>query len=259
MRLNIDVQGLKELQATLAGFSDRRMNAAVATALTKTAVDIRQVVRDKLPVIFDRPTGYTLNSMFVKPATAEKLEALMYFKDDRATSNAGTPATYYLKPSIDGGVRRIKRFERALQLSGNMPAGWFVVPGAGARLDANGNISKGQIIQILSQLRIQLVAGSNRNMSFDPQKQITAQRKAGGRFFVIQPGTKGAAPGVYQREFTGRQITPVMLFTKSAIYRRRFDFDDITRREAEQRLPKALDAAIADQLARLQAGAGAQP
>lgn len=254
MKIEIRMQGLAELRAAYAQMSDRRINAAIATGLSRTASDVRQVVRARLPGIFDRPTPYTLGSMFVKTATAQRLEAEVGFKDDRATSNAGTPATYYLLPNVEGGARRNKRFERVLQMAGILPQGWFVVPGAGARLDAYGNMSSGQIIQVLSQLRITPTAGYARNLSFDARASIRAQRKAGGRFFAVRPGSGGKlAPGVYQREFTGRNITPVMIFVRGARYRARFDFAGIVQREADARLPVHVRRALDEQLARLAA------
>lgn len=255
MKLTLDVKGLDQATRDLAErFSERRLNAALATGLTRTALDIREEVKREMRVVLDRPTPYTMNSLFVRPATAQRLAAETYFKDD--TAGSGTPATKYLLPQVDGGSRRTKRLEVALQAAGALPSGWFVVPGAGAKIDAFGNVSRGQIIQVLSQLRIQLVAGSSRNLPFDARKQISAQRKAGGRFFVIKPGAKGAAPGVYQREFAGSNITPVFIFVKGATYRKRLDFYGISNRIARERLPRQIQLAIEQSAARLAARAG---
>ena len=101
---------------------------------------------------------------------------------------------------------------------------------------------------MLSQLRITLVAGYTRNMAFDARKQIRAQRKAGGRFFVVQPGGK-MTPGVYQREFTGRNIAPVFVFVKATAYRRRFDFYGHGRRVAVERWSINVGRAFARALA----------
>jgi len=109
------------------------------------------------------------------------------------------------------------------------------------------------VVQVLSQLRIQLVAGSNRNMSGDARKQIAAQRKAGGRFFVVLPGQGKRQPGIYQRELIGRNITPVFIFVRSANYKRRFDFDGLSRRVADATLPQEIDRALSESLSRLRA------
>lgn len=251
MRITADVTGLDEaLQELTERFSERRLAAAVATALTRTAGQVRDEVRAEMQRVFDRPTPYTLGSLFVSPATAtpRKLWADVFFKDDRAGS--GTPATRYLLPQVEGGTRRAKRYEIALRMAGHLPDGYVTVPGQGARLDAYGNISRGQIIQVLSQLRITLVAGSTRNLSFDAGKQIRAQRKAGGRFFVVKPGAR-IQPGVYQRELFGRNITPVLIFVRSASYQPRLRFAAIARQVSERNLPGNLRSAIDDQARRL--------
>ena len=254
MKVTVDLKGFDAATRALVDrFSERRLNAAAATALTRTALDARENVHKEMRRALDRPTPYTMNSLYVRPATASRPQAEVYFKDDRAGS--GTPATRYLLPQVEGGSRRLKRFEVALKMAGHLPDGWFVVPGQGAKIDAYGNISKGQIIQVLSQLRITLTAGFTRNMSFDARKQVTAQRKAGGRFFVIRPGAKGALPGVYQREFAGRNISPVFIFVRSNTYRKRLAFYTVVQATVASRLPVHLQQAIADQAQRL-AGAG---
>ena len=246
--INIKVEGLDELRATLAGFSDRRFNAAVATGLTRTGVLVRESIKTTMRRVFDRPTPYTMNALFLEKADATRLVAKVWLKDDRAGS--GTPATEYLLPQVSGGARNVKRFEVGLRAIGALPAGWLVTPGAGARLDAYGNVSKGQIIEVLSQLRITLLAGSTRNMSFDARRQIRAQRRAGGRFFVVAPGGR-LQPGVYQREFFGRNVTPVFAFVSRASYRKRLDFYGEASKVIEANLQAEIGRGIAEQIERL--------
>jgi hypothetical protein len=251
MKLTVDVFGLDAATRSIVDrFSERRLNAAAATALTRTALDVKAAEVREMRRVFDRPTPYTLNSVYVKPATAAQLVADVWLKDDRAGS--GTPATYFLGPEVRGGGRGAKGLEKALQAIGALPAGWLTVPAAGARLDAYGNVQRGQIIQILSQLRITLVAGYTRNMSFDARKQINAQRKAGGRYFVVRVGQRTRLPpGVYLREWFVRGVTPVFLFVSRANYQPRLDFDAVAQREAADRLPVHLIRAIEDQAQRL--------
>lgn len=252
MKITLD-SNAAALRARLTEFSDRRFASAMATALSRTAVQVRDSIRQNMPQVLDRPTPWTLNSLFAKGATPLQLQAEVNFKDDRASTNGGTPATYYLLPNVEGGPRRAKRLEVALRAVGALPSGYFAVPAAGATLDAYGNVSRGQIVQILSQLRIQLVAGSNRNMSFDARSQITAQRRAGGRFFVVRPGEGKQQPGIYQRELFGRNVTPVFVFVRSVQYRKRYDFYGLARRLAQEMLPAQVDRSIEESLARLKA------
>lgn len=225
--MKVDLAGAQ----SLIDQAGKQARFAAARALTSTAQEIREAIKQEMVRVLDRPTPYTLNSQYVKPATKDDLRAEVWLKDDRATSNAGIAATRYLLPQIDGGTRRWKRFERALQITQQMPNGWFAVPAAGARLDAYGNVSSGQIIQILSQLRVTLTAGYTRNMSTDARKKIAAQRRAGGRFFVVLPGDKTRLkPGVYQRELMGRTITPVLAYVRTTAYRKRLDYYGVAGR-----------------------------
>ena len=262
--IDIKVTGLQDLQRDLKDFSERRLRAAAATALTRTAVHMRRELSQQVAQVFDRPTPYTLRQLRYVGATAQRLSAAVGFNVAAITDERGTviryfelgpdetPAGRYLTPNIDGGTRRAKRVEQALRAVGVLPQGWFAVPAQGANRDAFGNMTRGQIIQILSQLRIKLLAGSDRNMSFEARQQIRAQRKAGGRFFVMPVGGK-TQPGVYQRELTGRNITPVLIFVRSATYRRRWDFNREAREIADRELPRQMNRAIADSLQRLRA------
>ena len=253
---SIVVTGLDEIRANLRQFSDRRFAATIATALTRTAAAMRQEMRSEvMPRVFERPTPYTLNSLFVQPATAQRLRALVEFKDEAAVSQQGTPATKYLLPHVTGTSNpRWTRLEEALSYVGGLKRGWHAVPGAGARLDAFGNISRGQIIQILSQLRVQLVGGLTRNMSFDARKAARAQKAAGGRFFAVPVDNKrGLQPGVYQREFVGRNVTPVIVYVDGVRYRKRFDFYGELQRRAQPRLLVEVERSVREQIRRVAA------
>lgn len=262
--IDIRITGLQDLQRDLADFSARRLRAAAATALTRTAAQVRRELAGQLASAFDRPSPYTVRQLRYVGATAQRLAAAVGFNVAAVTDERGalirfadlgpgeTPAGKYLQPQIEGGPRRAKRLEEALRAIGALPQGWFAVPGQGARLDAYGNMTRGQVVQILSQLRVQLVAGTNRNMSRAAREQIAAQRKAGGRFFVLPVGGK-TAPGVYQRELLGRNITPVVIFVRSVTYRRRWDFYREARAMVDRELPAQTERAIAESLQRLRA------
>ena len=264
MRITLS-SNIAEVRAQLAQFSDRRFNAAMATALTRTAVQVRDAVQAEMPRVLDRPTPYTTRQLRYVPAKADRLAAAVGFNVVNVTDERGatiafrdlgpgeTPAGKYLQPNIEGGGRRLKRLEVALRALGALPNGWLAVPGQGATLDAYGNVSRGQVLQVLSQLRVQLLSGSDRNASFNARKQITAQRRAGGRYYVVPPGKGKVQPGIYQREFVGRNITPVFIFVRGANYKRRFDFDGVSQRLAAQALPLEVQRAIAENLQRLQA------
>lgn len=249
------------VQSALRDVSQRRMAAAVATALTRTAVAARAAVAAEMGRVFDAPTPYTMRQLRYVPATAARPVAAVGFNvvaiqdvmgrvmEFRDLGPGQTPAGRYLTPQIEGGSRAPKRLEEALRAAGALPKGWFAVPGQGAGLDAFGNMRVGQVRQVLSQLRLQTLAGSSSNMrEAGDAGAIRAQRRAGGRFFVVPPGGD-TQPGVYQREFFGRNVTPVLIFVRSVTYRRRFDFEGVVSRVARLQLPfqvrRALDETIA--------------
>lgn len=248
--MEIKIKGLDELRRDLAQFSDRRFRAAVATALTRTAKKVQDEMRDELRATFDRPTLFTLNAMRMWPATADRLVARVGFRDD---GTGGVNPNHYMLPNVQGGERRDKRLEAALRAIGALPQGWYAVPGQGARLDSHGNMSRGQVIQILSQLRVMLTAGFNRNMA-QGAAGVASQRKAGGRFFVMPVGNPTRTqPGVYQREFIGSNITPVIVFVSGVRYQARWPFWSNARRRAERHLGGELARSVREQIARLAA------
>ena len=56
--------------------------------------------------MFDRPTRYTQNSLFLQPATKQKREARVWVKDTERPD-------HYLLPQINGGNRPLKRHGKA--------------------------------------------------------------------------------------------------------------------------------------------------
>jgi hypothetical protein len=269
MKIDLQVQGLKELRESLTEFSDRRFNAAVATALTRTAAQVRRDVQDEAQRSLDRPTPYTLRQLRFTAASANNLSAVVGFNILAVQDIFGRPIRYdesrggetraqkYLPANITGGARRNKRFELALQQVGAMPKGYFAVPGQGAQIDAYGNMSRGQIKQILSQLgAAAIVAGSSQNTTV--RTRVAAQKRAGGQFFAVLPGAKvKLQPGIYQRELLGKNITPVIVFVRATQYQARFDFYGAAQRSADAKLPVEVNRAVSESLARLKARSGA--
>lgn len=217
---------------------EKQVRFALAVALTRTAQDVKRAEVEEMQRAFDRPTPYTLRSLFMQRATPATLRAQVWLKDDRAGS--GTPADRYLLPQIIGGSRAAKSFERTLQRAGYMRPGDRAVPGRFARLDRFGNVSYGQIIQILSQLRLTLTAGYTRNKSTDTKKAKRAVQRQGGQYIALPEGRGKLPPGIYQRrDFALGSAAPraVFVFVSSVTYRKRFAFERVARRTIAARLP----------------------
>ncbi|MBL0918031.1 MAG: hypothetical protein IBJ14_04970 [Hydrogenophaga sp.] len=214
---------------------------ALARALTKTGQQVRDAQRSEIERVFDRPTRYTRNAVFLRTATKQRLEAEVWLKD-------GDRPTHYLLPQIEGGSRPLKRFEQRLVMAGYMTPTERAVPGGGAQLDQHGNMSRGQITKILSQLRTAAVAGDFSNAS--DSRRSRAKRAKEAYFVSRGPGRwkgigswKGGLKsqhlprGVWVRRSFGpwgTAVKPVLLFVPRATYRPRYHFFELARRVVEQ-------------------------
>jgi hypothetical protein len=194
-------------------------------ALTKTAQRAAEAEVKEMRDVFRNPTPYTLSGVFVLPATSNRLTAEVKLKDD---ATKAVPAARYLAAQVSGGQRNLKRFERALQSVGAMPEGYRAVPGKGAQLDSFGNMSRGQIVQILAFFRAFPEMGYKANMTDKSRARLArgSKRKQGIAYFVGQPGDR-LPLGIYQRMrfYGGDAIKPVMIFVRSAVYEARYDFE----------------------------------
>lgn len=223
---------------------------AAALALTKTAVDLREELRRVLPSIIDRPTGYTMNSMYVKKARPSNLEAIVGFKDNY--QNSPEESKHYLMALVKGGTRRTKRFEGRLIMSGKLNRGEHLVPTRLADIDHNGNVSRGQITKILSQLKTAVVQGDNSNAS--DSKRSKAKRAIEEYFWSPGPGgyityqknrrqvnvKTHLRKGVWmvRRTAFGNAIKPIFFAVPRTKYKKQFDFVGIAQRVHSQRLEK---------------------
>lgn len=200
---------------------------ATALALTRTAQDVKAAEVDEMRKVFDRPTPYALNSLFIKPATKSNLSAAVWVKDD---VSKGTPAEKFILPEVEGGERRHKHFELALIRAGLMPSDMYAVPGDRIELDRYGNISGPLIEQILSALgAADTVSGHMSNRTMRSRKR----RGPRPEYFVGRPGNGKGPLGIWQR--VGRGARPIIIFVKHPAYRPRFNFWAIAERVTEAR------------------------
>lgn len=267
MRLTIDTRGLQ--RALAEPVSQRRVTANVAAALTRVAQAAQVAEVREMRDVFDRPTPFTLGSTFVRPATAARPEALMGIKDNVGGARS---ALSWLRWHIKGGLREQTAFERLLTRAGSMRDDQRMVPGRFARLDAFGNVSRGQLVQILSQLRIDSASGSTRKLtqySFADTardrrakagKIRSAYRRAGGQYLALPNGRGRLLPGIYQVRATAFGRTdpkPVLLFVSKAEYEaRRFDFFYVAQLAIQRELPRALQGQLAAMVLRVNQRAG---
>jgi len=220
----------------------KQLPYAASVALNNVAFRIRAEQRSAMGRVFDRPTRLTLNAVLVNKATKRKGSAQVFIRDE---ASKGTPPSKYLKPAVFGSTRNEKRFERALRYAGLLPAGYYVVPGEGARLNKHGNITAGTYTKILSQVKA----------SFDPMQNATGSARSSAK----RGGTKGyfvgkveGTLGVWQRVGYKRRrsVRPILIFVRNKPdYRKRFPFykiaEGIFQRHMLRELGKAMERAIA--------------
>lgn len=237
--------------ASMRDFPRNQLPFAIASALTKTAQDVLDAEKREMKDVFDRPTPYTMDSFYIRPASKTKLVASVGIKD---FAGKGTPAIKFLSAQINGGARKQKRFERALQSVGALPSGYYAVPGSGAKLDAYGNLDRGLIVQLLSYFKAFPEMGYKANMT-DKRKAALAKGNAkkgvmGVTYFVGSPGDR-LPIGIWGRYSLGHgsAIKPILIFIKSAHYQPLLDFyyvsDSVSRATMERNVRDSVGKVIA--------------
>lgn len=222
----------RKAQRFLNDVQRRQLPFANALALTKLAQGAKADLRNELASAFEAPTNFTLNSLFVQPATKTRQEASVFFKD---FAPKGVPAGRYLRAQIEGGPRTDKASERQLRNAGLLPGGYYLVPARGAKLNAHGNVNPGQVVQMLTGLGALSTARRGSNRRRNPKTQ---------GYFVVQPGAaNGLPPGIYRRTPQGGHVL-VFIMTRQPQYSRRFDFEGLGRASYQRNAPRAIKEAL---------------
>lgn len=257
MKVDIQITGIKELISKMNDLEKSQVPFAMAKALTKTAQDVQAAEVKVMQSSLDRPTPYTLKSLYVKPATKKDLSAMVYFKD-KSSAGKGNPAANYILPHVQGGKRNLKRFESALRRIGVLPSGMYIAPGSACPLDAYGNIPASFIVQILSYFRAFGEQGYKANIT-DKRKASLAKgskRRQGFEYFVSYgkgtwSGRQHLPPGIWKRVgfAQGSAIKPIMMFVKDPSYSKRFPFYETAQKVIDQKLKDNFNEAMREAIA----------
>lgn len=212
---------------------------AAAKALTFTAERVRYAEVQEMQRVFDSPTPFTLNSLYLEGATPTNLEAHVGFKGVwPATGRGPKYGSHYLEPQVMGGDRPLHATEKALIAAGFMQPGMVAVPGARAQLDSYGNMSKGQLMQIRSALQIaqqRLGYSANRTPG-----SVKRRGKAVPNYLVFGQPHPGMPAGVWQRVgATG--LRPILIFVRKPQYRPIYDFYGVAGRTADDEFGPLFD------------------
>ncbi len=232
MPVTITPVNLEELVGLLDTAARKQIPFATSLGLNNLAKLVKQRELDEMQSVFDKPTPWTMKSLYIRPSTKRDHQAVVWFKE---FGGKGIAAADYLPWEVYGGNRVQKRYESALTQRGLMNPDERAVPGQGAKIDQYGNITGGQVTQMLSQLRALSEMGYDAN----------ARQGTKTRYFVAR-GTSHLRRGVYKRN--GRELKPIIIFTKPQHYTEKFDFFGVANSTVSMHyndeMVKALDYAL---------------
>lgn len=261
LKVKVDIKGFDKLMRDVPRATIR----AAEKTLDKTVREIKDEVEAYLPRVFDRPVPYTMNSLKVTLTQRHNMQASVSFKSPERMHR------HYLWAQVEGGGRKLKGFERALDNKYHMP-------GRGARLNQYGNISPGQIRQLLSVLgRAEISAGYSANITETskrsnrkPRDYIRLARKHG----KLQPGVyeryqtgpgfgaktkktlpsgewqKGQTVGQFSSVIRARGLRAILIEVRAPEYRKRLPFYEIGREVYRQQFRPTFQAEFRAQMAK---------
>ena len=207
--------------------TNKQIRSAVEKTMDRLAYDVRDAVKQQLPLVFDRPTPYTMNSLRTTLTKNHNMRAEVWFKD----TYPGMVKQHYLEPQVFGGPRVMKRFEQ-FGLKG------YFEPSKYASLNTYGNLSRGLLNQILSALgSAEYKSGFKANRTERSKKRLKKAKKL-REFFQIHEGAKHLTPGVYEEINKGGKsyIKPVLIQIRQPSYHKRLRFYEISGDVVSKRL-----------------------
>lgn len=215
----------------------KRMRFILSLTINLLAKDVRDAEIVEMKKDYDRPTRFTLNRQFIKPSNAQNLTAFVALKD----KGGGTAGDKFVAPGVFGGARSVKRFELALQFAGAMPKGMLSTPGSAARLDASGNIARGQITQILTAVR--------QSGGIDTGVPVkNAPKKKPGRVFALPHGNGRLSPSVYLSSKSGPPKA-ILHYVKNIKYKPILSYFEAAQRAVNDNFERRINEALARELA----------
>lgn len=240
--IKVEIQGLDKTLAHLAGMQ-KQVRFAAAVALTRTAQAAKVEVTRLMPAELDRPKPGTTKALRVERATKDNLTAVVRLNN----RGEGVPSSEFIGHNITGGRRGMKRSEIMLRAAGILPDGLYTIPGKEATLDAYGNMSRGQIVSILSYFRTFGVAtlkdGSLLNSSRMNRAKKTRSR---AMYFVVPVRDRrlGLFPGIWKR--AGNELQPVLMFVKPGTHKKLVKIHETGERVVRRDFNRQFDQAFAE-------------
>lgn len=254
MKLVVELKGLNTVLGMLDGHA-RQVPYATRQALYATASTVRDETYQEMRSAFDRPTPMTMKSLFISKSKKEAAaSATVYLKDRGMGGNyagevdvrSGMPEQGSMAQIIghqwSGGARVHKRMEQAFAAHGLIKGNELLAPGPDAKLDQYGNMSRGQVQQIYTALRLHFDPYNNATQS----KRSQRNAKAAGRMFWstgMRPRFK-VRRGLWGVDGRGSPRLILVVISK-ATYQRRIDMPAIAQRVINRDWQTNFDTALA--------------
>lgn len=235
--IKVDVE-LREV-AGLLGQYQSQIPFAAALALTRTAQAGGKQLRSEFETKFDRPTRYTMSSVFVGPANKRNLTASFGVKDQALIQKSGglTPADV-LGHFFKGGSAISARYENAFRRLGMLGPDEDIVPGSNlAELNTFGNIPSSLIVRLIAyfngfgqqgftanstaQTRAKLAKRTDKNTK---GKRRSKYVTINGVVYFYARGDDHLHRGIWAKTgINGADVRPILMFVRRARYAKRFD------------------------------------
>lgn len=256
--IKVSFTGLRERLQTLDRLEREQLPFAATLALTRTAQAVADDLRAEMRAVFDRPTPATLDSLYIQPATKQKMEARVWIKDGRSTAangnlvgrsgewGKGRAAIKWLTPEVFGGPRDDKGVEAMLRRRGVLQQGQYIVPGNGLDLDQFGNVPRGKLNQIMSGAKLFTEEGYTANATGSRRSRAKGNGK---RYFVMHDANRKPF-AIAERTSKGRSgLKIVLAFARRPSYSKALDWFVVAERSAADHLPVEFEKALAQALA----------
>jgi hypothetical protein len=219
---------------------------AGAQAVNDVAFKSRLATQAEMRKVFDRPSDYTLRSVYVtKRATKEALSATI---EPANFGGSGVAPQNFIAPEVFGGGRKLKRSEVALQRAGLLPNGMYTAmprDPVAEQLDGFGSYKGAFIRQLLSYLQAR---AGKANMTDKRRAKLeqrgrndAGQATIGGVVYLVSRGGT-LAPGIWAKSGTGGgTLRPVLMFVRAPRYKPRLDLNRIGNETMAQHFAPAFD------------------
>jgi hypothetical protein len=227
----------------LALLTDLQFRFAVAQAMTDAAKAADSKIRNDMSRYIDRPTPFTAKSTYVTFANPNRMRAEVGFKQ---FATKGTPAGKYLSAMARGGDRSHKRSETILRMAGAIRSGQYITPLRGWQGDPYGNVPRGTMSMVLSQLKA--YGGSLSYMNASGSARSQRKRQTAGQFFMSRSGRAI----LYRAPDGGRDSTETafMVLDDAPNHERRFPIVRLLNEEVAREYPRLIESSLRKELAR---------